>query len=100
MRGAIISFTPLDMAAKFFYVYVLKSANDGQFYAGYSANLRQRFAEHLAGRVESTRNHLPVELIYYEACRSQADAIHRERYLKTAWGKRYLKTRLKNYLMG
>jgi len=25
---------------------------------------------------------------------------HKEKYLKTAWGKRYIKTRLKNYLTG
>ncbi len=28
------------------------------------------------------------------------DARMREKYLKTAWGKRYLKNRLKNYLTG
>ncbi|MFH1093700.1 MAG: GIY-YIG nuclease family protein, partial [Candidatus Omnitrophota bacterium] len=29
---------------------------------------------------------------------NQNDAFHREKYLKTTWGKRYLKNRLKNYL--
>jgi len=26
--------------------------------------------------------------------------MHREKYLKTSWGKRYIKTRTKNYLTG
>ena len=49
-------------------------------------------------KVFSTKNRLPVELVYYEACLNQQDATHREKYLKTAWGKRYIKSRLKNYL--
>jgi putative endonuclease len=53
---------------------------------------------HNAGKVVSTKNRLPVELIYYEACLNRQDATHREKYLKTAWGKRFIKTRLKNYL--
>ncbi len=70
------------------------------FYTGYSDNLKRRFAEHSSGAVNSTRNRLPIKLAYYEACCDQQDALHREKYLKTAWGKRYLKTRMKRYLTG
>ena len=41
-----------------------------------------------------------VKLIYYEACLNQQDAIKREGYLKTSWGKRYIKNRVKQYLTG
>lgn len=41
-----------------------------------------------------------MELVYYEACRSREDATKREKYLKTAWGKRYIKSRLASYLTG
>ena len=84
----------------FHYVYVLRSAVDGNFYVGYTNDLKRRFAEHEAGRVPSTRNRRPLELEYYEACRSQEDATKREKYLKTAWGKRYIKSRLAAYLTG
>ena len=84
----------------FHYVYVLRSAADGNFYVGYTNDLKRRFAEHEAGRVPSTRNRRPLELAYYEACRSQEDATKREKYLKTAWGKRYIKSRLAAYLTG
>lgn len=82
------------------YVYVLRSQTDGNFYVGYTNDLKRRFAEHETGRVPSTRNRLPLELVYYEACRSQEDATKREKYLKTAWGKRYIKSRLAGYLTG
>jgi putative endonuclease len=56
--------------------------------------------QHNDGNVYSTKRRRPLNLIYYEACLNQQDATHREKYLKTSWGKRYLKTRLKNYLTG
>jgi putative endonuclease len=62
--------------------------------------LRLRFQQHQAGDVQSTVHRRPLKLIYYEACRSQHDAFRREKYLKSAWGKRYLKTRLADYLTG
>ncbi len=83
-----------------FYAYILQSKKDKQFYTGYTDDLQKRVKEHSNGQVVSTKNRLPIKLVYYEACLNQQDATHRERYLKTAWGKRYIKTRLKNYLTG
>ena len=81
-----------------YYVYVLKSERDGDMYVGYTIDLRERFKLHNSGKVKSTRDRRPLHLVYYEACINQGDALHRERYLKTAYGKRYIKSRLKNYL--
>jgi putative endonuclease len=83
-----------------YYVYILQSSRDGNFYTGYTKDLKVRISEHRAGKVNSTKNRLPLNLVYYEACLNQHDATHREKYLKTPWGKRYIKTRLKNYLTG
>ena len=79
-----------------YYVYVLKSLKDDGLYTGFTEDLRQRLEDHNAGRNSSTKMRIPLRLVYYEACRNRADALHRERYLKTAWGKRYLKQRLKH----
>ena len=84
----------------FHYVYVLRSQKDGNNYVGYTNDLRRRITEHQTGAVPSTRNRQPLELIYYEACLSQADATKREKYLKSSWGKRYIKNRLEDYLTG
>lgn len=83
-----------------FYTYVLKSKKDDKFYTGYTKDLKLRFEQHEKGLIESTKNRRPLKLIYYEACLSQKDATHREKYLKTHYGKMYIKNRLKSYLTG
>ncbi|MBC8555812.1 MAG: GIY-YIG nuclease family protein [Candidatus Brocadiales bacterium] len=83
----------------YFYVYVLRSHKDGMFYTGYTSDLNRRLNEHTKGEVKSTKYRLPVELVYYECCLNQQDATHREKYLKSTYGKRFLKNRLKNYLL-
>lgn len=82
------------------YVYVLKSKKDNKNYVGYTKNLKLRFEQHNKGLVLSTKNRIPLSLIYYEACLNQQDATKREKYLKTIYGKRYIKSRLKSYLIG
>lgn len=81
-----------------FYVYVLSSEKDMNFYVGHTKDLIKRIDKHNKGQVKSTKGRTPFKLVYYEASLNQEDAIRRERYLKTSWGKRYLKNRLKNFL--
>jgi putative endonuclease len=83
-----------------FYTYVLQSEKDGKFYTGYTKDLDLRFEQHQLGYVESTKNRRPFKLIYYEACLVQADALKREKYLKTHYGKMFLGNRLKSYFTG
>ena len=86
--------------SQYYYIYVLQSKKDLNFYTGYTANLHARLKRHNNGEVTSTKNRAPFELIYWEGCLNQQDATRREKYLKTAWGKRYIKSRLQNYLTG
>ena len=81
-----------------FYTYVLKSEKSGQLYTGYTNDLRKRFNEHNSGRSVYTSKRGPYKLVYYEACNSKDDAKAREKYLKTAMGKRYIQNRLKRFL--
>ena len=81
-----------------YYVYILQSCRDGNFYVGYTKDIQKRLEQHNKGRVPSTKNRRPLDLVYWEGCLNQQDATHREKYLKTAWGKRYIKNRLKNFL--
>ena len=82
----------------FFYTYVLMSKKDGKFYTGFSEDLKNRLYEHNAGKVDSTRFRRPFELVYFEGCRNRDDALHREKYLKTTYGKRYIRNRLRQDL--
>ena len=65
-----------------FYLYVLKSKKDGNLYIGSTNDLRRRFKEHNDGKVFSTKFRKPLELIYYEAYKSEKDARKRESNLK------------------
>ena len=77
-----------------FYTYVLRSKLDKKLYIGFCGDLRKRFSEHNSGKVESTKPRVPFDLVYYEACLDKEKAIKREKYFKTGFGRRYLKTRL------
>jgi len=82
----------------FYYVYVLQSLKDNQWYTGYTPDLRKRIKIHEDGLVESTRNRRPFKLIYFEGCLNQQDATRREKYIKSGNGKIYIRNRLSNYL--
>jgi putative endonuclease len=82
------------------FVYVLQSEKDKKFYTGYTKNLKLRLELHQKGRIDSTKNRGRLKLIYFEGCLSQKDATHREKYLKTHFGKMFIKNRLKSYLTG
>jgi len=77
----------------YYYVYILLSGSDNQFYTGYTNNLNKRLLEHQNGKVYSTKNRLPLTLIYWEGCLNQQDATKREKYLKSGSGKIYLRNR-------
>jgi putative endonuclease len=80
------------------YVYVLRSARDDGLYIGYSANLRRRFIQHCDGTTRATPHRRPWTLISYEAYINPADALGRERYLKSGAGRRFLRTQLLHHL--
>ena len=77
-----------------FYTYVLKSTSDEKLYIGWTNDLRNRIEEHNSGKVSSTKNRTPLELVYYEACLSREKSIQREKQLKTGYGRAYLKRRI------
>ncbi len=82
----------------FYYVYVLKSKQDGSLYVGYTVSLEKRLKEHNQGKNVSTKSNTPWICVYYEACLDSEDAKRRESYLKTSGGQTMLKLRLKQYL--
>ena len=81
----------------FYYTYLLISELDGNYYTGYTKDLNVRFEQHQKGAVKSTKHRRPFKLIYYESCLSQQDALKREKYLKTFYGKMFIAKRLKSY---
>lgn len=84
---------------QFWYVYVLRSLKDKQFYIGFTNNVRRRFLQHQNGENISTAPRRPFELLYFEAHTSKEDAIRREDYFKTTKGKVTLRQVLRNALL-
>lgn len=66
-----------------FYVYVLESERDSKFYIGQTNNLEERLAYHNRGMVTATRNRRPLKIVYREGFESRAEAMQREKYLKS-----------------
>ena len=71
-------------------VYVLRNEKD-KSYTGMTNSLSRRIKEHNAGHTKSTKNHFWV-VIYREEHLTRVDARKREKYLKSAAGRRYLQT--------
>lgn len=74
--------SPPHSKTTMFFFYILQSLKDKDLYFGFTADLRQRMAEHNKGRVPSTKNRRPLRLVYYEAYLSEKDARSRERQIK------------------
>lgn len=82
-----------------FYVYILQTKYNKEMYVGCTKDLSQRLKEHNSGRVTSTAHKVPYTLIHYEAFIDKKDAYNREKYLKTGWGKNFIKKNIQNYLL-
>lgn len=79
-----------------FYVYVIKSNKCDDLYIGSTNDLKKRIIEHNKGRVKSTKNKRPYELVYYEAYKSEEDSRRREKMLKLrGQARNQLKLRIK-----
>lgn len=61
-------------------------------------DLKKRLEAHNSGKVYSTHRRAPFKLIYYESHTNKFDAAAREKFLKSGWGKNWIKKTLKNYL--
>lgn len=83
-----------------YYTYVFYSLRDNKKYTGHTKDLKIRFDQHCKGLVKSTKDRRPLELIYYEACLEEWDAVRREKYFKSFQGKMFIKKRLKAYFKG
>lgn len=48
-----------------YYVYLIQSKKNGQFYLGYTSDLRRRINEHNTGQSIATKAYAPYKLVYY-----------------------------------
>ena len=73
------------------YVYILKSTVVGVTYTGSTSDIERRLKEHNDGKNVFTSRHRPWRLVYKETFKELREARKREKYLKSAAGRRWLK---------
>ena len=74
-----------------FTVYVLHSKNFNKIYIGFTSNIEQRFLSHNSLATKGyTVKFRPWSLVYSEKFMSKADALRREKQLKSAKGRQFI----------
>ena len=73
------------------FVYVIQSTLDGSHYVGMSADPERRLLDHNRGKVTSTKCKIPWFIVYTEESRDRIEARKREKYLKSAAGRKFRK---------
>jgi putative endonuclease len=73
-----------------YFVYVIRSIHTGRLYKGHCKNLKNRLAQHNAGKTFSTRPFIPWEVVYFEEFSDLNAVVKREKYFKTAAGRRFI----------
>jgi len=76
-----------------YYVYILKLKDD-TYYVDYSNNLKQRISEHKRGIVKTTKNNLPITLVFYASFLAKKKALDFEKYIKHGSGYAFRNKRL------
>jgi putative endonuclease len=75
-------------------VYILKSLVAEKFYTGKTDNLERRLKEHNDGYTYYSKRYKPWKIVYEEQYVTEQGAVSREKYLKSAAGRRWIKKRI------
>jgi len=78
-----------------FYVYVIYSNLFDRYYVGMTKNLENRLIEHNSGKMKSTKAFIPWILVHNELFETRILARQREKYLKSAAGRRWRKQNIR-----
>ncbi|MDP3093349.1 MAG: GIY-YIG nuclease family protein [bacterium] len=74
-----------------FIVYLLKSDIANKSYIGVTNDIKRRLEEHNSGKHAYTKRYMPWTIIYTEKFNNFIGARKREKYLKSASGRKFLK---------
>ena len=64
-----------------YYVYILESLSNGDYYKGRTENYLKRFEEHNRGESQYTRSQCPWKLIFVQVFNTKREALKREKQL-------------------
>ncbi|NIQ90614.1 MAG: GIY-YIG nuclease family protein [Desulfobacterales bacterium] len=73
-----------------YWVYILRSKNDGGYYIGHTQNLTERLERHNQGRVRYTKSKRPWNLVYSEKYPDRSSAMTREEEIKKRKSRQFI----------
>jgi putative endonuclease len=74
-----------------YFVYVLKSIKFAKTYTGITDDINRRLNGHNESHTGYTNKYKPWVILYTEKCRDRIEARGREKYLKSATGRKWIK---------
>jgi putative endonuclease len=75
-----------------YYTYFIESQRNYKVYVGYTNKKPlERLKDHNSGKNKYTNNNKPFKLLYYEEFNCKQDAMLKEKFYKTGFGKRIKK---------
>ena len=77
-----------------YFVYVLYSVDFNRHYIGMTDNYERRLLQHNNGLTSSTKSFIPWIIVLIEEFKSREKARLREKYLKSAAGRRWRKNNI------
>ena len=75
-----------------YYVYFAKSIKNDKVYVGFTEkDPAERISEHNSGCNTWSKNNRPFKLVYFEKYHCKTDALSREKFYKSGFGKKIKK---------
>ncbi len=91
-KECLQAFLSLLKSIEMFYVYVLYSVDYQRIYIGFTSNIESRlFAHNHPSNKGWTKNFQPWNILYTEQYENKSDAMKREKQLKSAKGREFIK---------
>ena len=79
-----------------YYAYILQSQKNGRFYIGSCHDIDKRLERHNAGATPSTKSGRPWKMVYSESFETNAEALKREREIKSKKSRKYIEYLIEN----
>ncbi len=80
------------------FLYILKNEITNRYYVGSTNNINRRLAEHLRGKIRTTKVLGTYTLVYQEVFETIEEARAREKKLKSYKSKKYIDWLVSKYL--
>ena len=76
--------------------YVLYSSKFDKIYVGQTSDLSRRIVQHNLGKHRYTKRYVPWKILYTEKFKTRAEAMKREKELKSHQGRNFIRSELLN----